>query len=333
MNIDLKDIKILAILSQNSRLNYSQIGKKVQLSGDSVKARIDKLQESGVLKAFKVNIDYSSFGFIEYDIYFRLKNYDQKELKLIIDYLTNDDNVTWIATCFGKYDLRISIIVRESRDINLFIESFEKEFSKYFVDYLVVNVVEKYKMEQNKIISDLFNINPKTISSLYENRVISKKVQNEKIILDEVNREILKQLNKMPNNSLIEIAKKLKMTPEAIKYRINEMKKRGIIKSFSITIDGNKLNKIWAVFLFKLNSGNMKKFEKFIQSSQNISAFVKLLGNWNFSISVFANNVQEIHNVLMSFRNNFPDLIRDYEMILLFETYKYPQIPKIVLKK
>ena len=56
------------------------------------------------------------------------------------------------------------------------------------------------------------------------------------------------------------------------------------------------------------------------------------MGNWNYSISVFANNVNEIHNLLMNFRNNFPNLILDYELMLLFETFKYPSIPEIVLE-
>jgi len=34
----------------------------------------------------------------------------------------------------------------------------------------------------------------------------------------------------------------------------------------------------------------------------------------------------------MNFRNKFPEIIKEYELILLFETFKYPTIPDIVFE-
>jgi len=150
--------------------------------------------------------------------------------------------------------------------------------------------------------------------------------------LKKQDKEIIRELNQKPEISLVELSRKIKLTPEGCKYRIEQLKKNGIITSFGAIIDGNKLNKIWAVFLFKIENENSKELINFIKNENNVSAFLHLLGDWNYSVTVFADNVQEIHNILMNFRNKFPEIIKEYELILLFETFKYPSIPDIVFE-
>lgn len=332
MDLDKIDINIISILSENSRTNYSQIEKKIKLSNDSVKTRVAKLIEKGIIKSYKMNLNYSYLGFLEYDIYFKLKNYTENELKTIIKYLNENKYVTWIGTCFGNYDLRISVVVNENKQVKEFINEFELKFNKHYQDSQIVFLIEKYKINQNKIISNLFNIKQTSIEMQKQNIENVIQSQSKTIKLEEIEKKILMELNKKPNSTLVDISKKVNLTPEGLKYRINELQNKKVIKSFSIILDGNKLNKIWAVFLFKLNNENSKEILRYIQNINNVSAFVQIMGNWNYSISVFANNVQEIHNILMGFRNKFPNNIKEYELLLIFETYKYPSIPNIVFE-
>ena len=51
--LDLKDKKILVELELNSRRSNNQIAKKVNLSKEVVKYRIDRLLEKGVILRFK----------------------------------------------------------------------------------------------------------------------------------------------------------------------------------------------------------------------------------------------------------------------------------------
>lgn len=61
-NLDAIDIKILQILSMNGRESYIEIGKKVNLSRVSVKARIDSMVESGIIESFSVIINPEKTG-------------------------------------------------------------------------------------------------------------------------------------------------------------------------------------------------------------------------------------------------------------------------------
>ncbi len=53
MNLDKIDNKIIALLSENARASYSEIGRIVGLSRIAVKNRITELEESGVIDGYR----------------------------------------------------------------------------------------------------------------------------------------------------------------------------------------------------------------------------------------------------------------------------------------
>nr|AIF06806.1 transcriptional regulator AsnC family [uncultured marine thaumarchaeote KM3_196_E01]AIF13948.1 transcriptional regulator AsnC family [uncultured marine thaumarchaeote KM3_65_D04] len=83
--LDNYDMKILAILTIDCRTPDRQIGKKVGLSGVSVKSRITKMVRSGVIQNFTMKVEPASLGYGI--IYLTVPSDDEvgivKKLKLI----------------------------------------------------------------------------------------------------------------------------------------------------------------------------------------------------------------------------------------------------------
>lgn len=61
-NMDEIDQKILTLLSQNSRLSYIDIGKKVNLSRVAVKNRIDAMENDGIIEQYSIIINPQKVG-------------------------------------------------------------------------------------------------------------------------------------------------------------------------------------------------------------------------------------------------------------------------------
>lgn len=57
------DYRILKILSENSRLSYAEIGRKISLSQSATKERVQNLVENGIIKHFTVEVDYEKLGY------------------------------------------------------------------------------------------------------------------------------------------------------------------------------------------------------------------------------------------------------------------------------
>src|SRR5262245_48215659 len=56
------DRKILALLLEDGRRTYDDVGQRVSLSAPAVKRRVDRLRREGVLKAFTAVVDHAALG-------------------------------------------------------------------------------------------------------------------------------------------------------------------------------------------------------------------------------------------------------------------------------
>lgn len=61
-NLDAKDRKILALLSQDASLSYVELGKEVHLSPPSVHERVKKMKNEGVINGIVARLDSDKIG-------------------------------------------------------------------------------------------------------------------------------------------------------------------------------------------------------------------------------------------------------------------------------
>jgi Lrp/AsnC family transcriptional regulator for asnA, asnC and gidA len=62
LEIDNTDLQILALLMQDANMPYTEIGKKVFVSGGTVHVRMRKMIELGIVKGSQLIIDYTKLG-------------------------------------------------------------------------------------------------------------------------------------------------------------------------------------------------------------------------------------------------------------------------------
>lgn len=61
--LDAYDRKIVALLQQNARLTYSEIGRRVHLSSPAIAERVRRIEEAGVIRGFSARIDLRALGY------------------------------------------------------------------------------------------------------------------------------------------------------------------------------------------------------------------------------------------------------------------------------
>jgi len=93
MELDHVDFQILRLLSENSRIQWKDLGEQIHMTGQAVGNRIKKLEENGVIKAYSIIVDRMKLG-ISYTafvvIYMKTANHDPflhfiKERKEIVE--------------------------------------------------------------------------------------------------------------------------------------------------------------------------------------------------------------------------------------------------------
>jgi DNA-binding Lrp family transcriptional regulator len=60
--IDEIDERIVALLRENARRSFQDIGERVSLSAPAVKRRVDRLEAEGVIRGYTVTIEPTAFG-------------------------------------------------------------------------------------------------------------------------------------------------------------------------------------------------------------------------------------------------------------------------------
>ncbi|CAL65469.1 Lrp/AsnC family transcriptional regulator [Christiangramia forsetii] len=63
MSIDKLNWKILEELQKNARISFSEIGRKVGLTSPAVAERVKKMEDSGIINSYKVNISPQKTGY------------------------------------------------------------------------------------------------------------------------------------------------------------------------------------------------------------------------------------------------------------------------------
>lgn len=62
MHLDEIDQQIVALLRENARRSFQDIGQRVALSAPAVKRRVDRLEAAGVIRGYAALLDHTALG-------------------------------------------------------------------------------------------------------------------------------------------------------------------------------------------------------------------------------------------------------------------------------
>ena len=121
MKMDNTDIKILMELQSDSRLSIRELSKRVNLSAPSVTERIRKLEDSGVIQGYTININEEALGLsIQCIIQIDLKNSNFEKFK---EFIYNHPRVIFCYRIAGHSCILLKLSVESISEIEEFVDS------------------------------------------------------------------------------------------------------------------------------------------------------------------------------------------------------------------
>lgn len=119
MKLDTTDRKILECLTENGRMSYVDIGKRLNLSRVSIRERVNQLIENGVIEKFSVVINSELAGksvsaFFEVDC-------EPGSLVEVAQTLVNNPNVASCYQMTGPSTLHMHVLVEDFTALEKFI--------------------------------------------------------------------------------------------------------------------------------------------------------------------------------------------------------------------
>jgi Lrp/AsnC family transcriptional regulator for asnA, asnC and gidA len=115
-DIDNVDLKILALLTEDAKMPYTEVAKKVFVSGGTVHVRMRKMEEMGIVEGTTLKMDYAKMGF---DITAFLGIYLEKSslYDQVIKKLYDISEIVKIHYTTGNYNIFVKMHCRDTKHL------------------------------------------------------------------------------------------------------------------------------------------------------------------------------------------------------------------------
>jgi len=119
IKMDLIDIKILEELKNNSRMSYNEISERIEKTEATVRRRVQKLKDQGVIKRFTIDYEVDSKPKVSATIKIEP---DFKDIKRILSELRNIEEINVIWRLSGDCGLLMKVDIPSIEQFNPLIE-------------------------------------------------------------------------------------------------------------------------------------------------------------------------------------------------------------------
>ncbi len=319
--MDKKDYKILLELERNSRIPINRLAKNVGVSKEVANYRLKRLVKDKVILEMPSVINTEALGFSRSTCLVQLKNLSSSQEREFMDYLKNHDFVTYFGPILGKWSVAFDILYKNKSELDEIVREITSK---------IHNKIETLLFIGSTIGFEAF---PLKIIGINDEILFNKKAENVKI--DKIDLEILELMSDNSRIEYKELSSRLKMSANAIKYRIKNMEKTGIIQGYTISVDVRKLG--YEMHNIQVKLTNMQKeneIKTFLRKNKNVNYFYRYLGNenWDLDIGVVVKNSIELREFLLLLRERFGDSIKINDIYSIVELIKGNYAPKGVFK-
>jgi len=302
-------------LSHNSRMSIQEIAKKIRKPRHLVAYYKRKLLHDKIIIHSELLINYEALGYQEYIIYLKIFQY-QNIKKNILDSIINHPNVKWCSELFPRFNLRIVILARNIKEFQDILDNIEKVCGK--------NLVKKEILITREILKE------ETFTTIKRKEV----KPSELLSLSQEDKNLIKELFKEPDESLLNLSQKTELSIEGVRKKIKKFQETGLIKGFSAKFDLTKINKhFWCVLSINVNNlaTKIKKIQEIIYSEVSYGKTRTTIGPWNLEITIYAQSYHHLIKIIKYLENILEQDIENYELYTYTEKILNTRIPKTII--
>jgi len=324
VEIDVKDKKILHNLIIDSRQSLTSIGKKVGISKELALYRIKRLQDKKIIIKNTISINAEKLGYSVLNFYYNFANVNPSIKKEIIDHFVKSDQIAFIGSMEGLYDLKVTFLVGNPIEFEVFFEKTQLKYRKYFSKQSGNAAIRLDQYLYSFLVNEKTNIF-EPIKLGWGVDTIPK--------LDNLDLNILKILSENSRIPTKEIANKLDSTITIVNNRINKLKKNGVIINFTIHVAWKKLDyHFFSVEVIFSDFSEKNRILKYLRKNPYLINIIKPLGfNCDLEFLFCLKNVKHLRGIIEDLTTKFPTAIKSCDFSRIYEAHKNCYIPPRLL--
>lgn len=143
VEIDDFDFQLLKLISQNARMPTIEIAESLDSTAVTINNRIKKLKESGIIKAFRVNINLPTLGYQRYKVDIILKDYNK--LPKILNYIEKNRYLDEVIQSIGYADLELEFILKNANQLYEVMDDLTLKFPNTIKNFISFSATKTHK--------------------------------------------------------------------------------------------------------------------------------------------------------------------------------------------
>ncbi len=313
-----KDERILQQLEMNAKIPLTQLAKAIQQSKQLVKYRLDNLEKQNLIQGYNAIIDQNKLNNTIYIVYLKLINMHSSKEQEWIKQLNKNKHIIATGKNAGQWDLTLVVLAKDNLELNKILTQLLKSKQDKIKQKLITTEIQSTYLS-------LGIIHKKTDTEFKTSN------EKQKIKLDEKDNKLLLELAKNCRTSLVDLAIKLKMSPNGVKNKIKRLEKNKIILGYKTKINYEKLKYLhFRVFIHlkKPTEQTKEKIKSYLKSKNQIESISAYLGYADLDFRCYAKSILEFYELVSQIRDKFVTEIQEINSIINFSWHEINYYPK-----
>ncbi len=317
-----KDKEILYHFDINSRRPLRQIAYEINLPENTLRYRVEKLEEKKIVTNYYTLINSYKLGINSLKFYTRFKNINSKIKNDIVSYMIEHEDTWLVCEDEGEFDFTAIFWIRNIHDFYKSWQQVLNRYSKYFLNPILYFQVEAISFKPTYLV----NVDKREKNEPFE---ISK--TGSIINIDNIDKKILELLATNARLPTINISSILKLSSNVIKSRIKKLVGKDIIQAYRINFDISKLGYLKIKTDIFLNEYKyQKKIIDYIGGCPYLVCIMKSIGYSHLELEFDVKSLSHFHEIISDLIDNNTDAINNYSYFQILRTHKLRWIPKMI---
>jgi Lrp/AsnC family transcriptional regulator, leucine-responsive regulatory protein len=327
MELDAVDKRVLVALHEDGRATISKLSKQCRVSRDVVQYRMRKLEDADVIRGYVARIDQSLFCQGVAALRLKLARANPQQHATSIAVLQQHKAVNWIAELCGGYDIQCTLLYRSPEELADTVADITSSLGAVLKRHELSLHITEYKFERLGVLTG------QTRKKLPQDTVnFGKQIGAD---IDEADRTILGALAANCRATNTALAKLVKLSEDAIRLRIKKLEKGSVIKGYTIVINpvaiGLEPYIVW-LQLEQMTKATIAQLRSYAHSRPAISYCARTAGGLNVVLTLYVRDRRHFNEELTALRQQFGELLTDYEILLGLQEHKEVFLPEGFLK-
>lgn len=317
-SLTLNDQVVLSVIQLNGHASSEEVARTTGLHPMKVRRVRDSLIERGFISILPV-IDVYPLGFVHHGIMFSIGATSQSARQKFLNALLRSDQIAYLAELGSAHQYYTTIVERDINSVMLFLDKMAVSFGSV-IKSKAVNITVRL----SEVPIKFSNEKPST------QQVLEWGVTNQKYEIEEVDHEILKSICKNPHLSQAAHSKMLNISPMTYSYRLERLRKNGVLKGFKTNLNTDKIGMMTFNLLISLK-GLSKEWRsamfKFGRNHPKITCVCENFGEWDYELYVVVEMLREVSEIMSEVEQMFPNCIAKMEAVPILNIMKVTTYP------